>query len=51
MILSGENKCIATLRVRISPVFWGWLFQFAGQMRLLSPAHVVESYRQQAQLI
>ena len=51
MIPSGENKCIATLRVRISPVFWGWLFQFAGQMRLLSPAHVVESYRQQAQLI
>ena len=51
MILYGENKCIATLRVRISPVFWGWLFQFAGQMRLLSPADVVESYRQQAQLI
>ena len=51
MIPSGEGKCIATLRVRISPVFWGWLFQFAGHMRLLSPQHVVESYRQQAQLI
>ncbi len=45
MIPSGENKCIATLRVRISPVFWGWLFQFAGEMRLLAPESAVQAYR------
>lgn len=47
MIPSGENKCIATVKVRISPTFWGWLFQFGRQMRILSPANVVESYQTQ----
>ncbi len=47
MMASG-NKCIATVRVRISPVFWGWVFQFAGEMSILSPAHVVESYKSHA---
>lgn len=47
MIPAGEN-CIATVRVRLSPVFWGWVFQFAGEMTILSPAHVVESYKEQA---
>lgn len=48
MIRSGPNKCVATLRVQISPVFWGWLFQFAGEMAILSPSHLVEEYRQRA---
>ena len=49
MLPTGETKCIATVRVRISPVFWGWLFQFAGEMRILSPASLQEEYRQRAQ--
>lgn len=48
MIPSGENRCIATVKVRISPVFWGWLFQFAGQMDIISPASLNEEYKQQA---
>lgn len=48
MIPSGEEKCIATLKVRISPTFWGWLFQFAGEMKVLSPASVAEAYLEQA---
>ena len=44
MIPAGEDKCIATVKVRISPTFWGWLFQLAGQMRILSPSWVVEGY-------
>lgn len=47
MIAAGD-QCIATVRVRISPVFWGWVFQFAGELTILSPAHVVESYKAQA---
>lgn len=47
MIAAGD-RCIATVRVRISPVFWGWVFQFAGELTILSPAHVVESYKAQA---
>lgn len=46
MIPSGGNKCIATLKVRISPTFWGWLFQFGKQMQVISPANIVEDYRQ-----
>lgn len=49
MIPSGDQKCIATLKVRISPTFWGWLFQFAGEMKVLSPASVVEAYLAQGQ--
>ena len=49
MLLSGENKCIATVKVRVSPVFWGWLFQFAGEMRILSPTSLQEEYRKQAE--
>ncbi len=48
MIPSGEENCIATVKVRVSPVFWGWLFQFAGEMRIISPANLQEEYRQRA---
>ena len=51
MIPSGENKCIATVKVRISPTFWGWLFQFAGQMKILSPTHLLEQYKEYARRI
>lgn len=49
MIPSGAQKCIATVKVRISPVFWGWMFQFAGQMDIISPAGLNEEYRQRAE--
>ena len=51
MIPSGENKCIATVKVRISPTFWGWLFQFAGEMKILSPAPLAQEYRNRAKII
>ena len=47
MIRVGERKCVATVKVRVSPTFWGWLFQFAGEMRILSPQWVQDGYRQQ----
>lgn len=51
MIPSGEDKCIATVKVRISPTFWGWLFQFGTQMRLLSPEAVAKEYKKQISLL
>ena len=51
MMRSGEHKCVATVKVQISPVFWGWLFQFAGEMQILSPESLVQEYRQRAKLI
>ena len=50
MIRSGE-KCIATVKVQISPVFWGWLFQFAGQMKVLSPDTVIAVYKKHAAML
>ena len=46
MMPSGENRIVATVKVRISPTFWGWLFQFAEQMKILSPTHVITMYSQ-----
>jgi len=51
MMRAGENRCIATVKVRVSPVLWGWLFQFAGEMRLLSPQQLVEEYKDRARKI
>ena len=50
MIRSGE-KCIATVKVQISPVFWGWLFQFAEQMKVLSPDTVIADYKKHAAML
>ena len=44
MMPSGENKIVATVKVRISPTFWGWIFQFGEQMRILSPGTIIEQY-------
>ena len=51
MIRSGEHKCVATVKVQTSPVFWGWLFQFAGQMKILSPEELAVEYKERAKLI
>lgn len=51
MIRSGDHKCVATVKVQTSPVFWGWLFQFAGQMKILSPEELAAEYKERAKLI
>jgi predicted DNA-binding transcriptional regulator YafY len=51
MMRSGEHKCVASVKVQISPVFWGWLFQFAGEMKVLSPETLVQECKQRAKLI
>ena len=48
MMTISDTKCIAPVKVQISPVFWGWLFQFAGQMKVISPENVVVAYREHA---
>lgn len=45
MIRTHEHGCVATVKVQISPTFWGWLFQFGNQMRILSPANLTEEYK------
>ncbi len=49
MMRSGENKCLATVKVQLSPTFFGWLFQFAGKMKILSPDSVIAQYKAHAE--
>lgn len=51
MIRVNENTCIATVKIQVSPTFWGWLFQFAGQMKILSPDKLAQEYIRRAKLI
>lgn len=42
-IIKTEGKnCTAKVDVQISPTFWGWLFTFAGRMRITSPQKAIE---------
>lgn len=44
----ADDKCTAAVKVQVSPVFWGWLFQFAGQMNITSPESAIEEYKNHA---
>ncbi len=46
MVRINENSCVASVKVQISPTFWGWLFQFGKQMTVLSPEGVINEYKQ-----
>lgn len=45
-IRQHKNKCSASVFVQISPTFWGWLTQFAGKMRIVSPDEAVQKYKE-----
>ena len=45
MMGTSESKCIAYVKVQVSPVFWGWIFQFSSNMKILSPEKVASEYK------
>lgn len=45
MVRVDEDTCSARVTVQISPTFWGWLFQFAGEMQLTEPEYLIDMYR------
>lgn len=49
MISSGNNMYRANVKVQVSPTFWGWLFQFGGGMRIVSPKSVITQYKERIQ--
>ena len=51
MIRTGEHTCVASVKVRISPTFWGWLFQFVGEMKILTPTYLAYEYARLAEKI
>ncbi|MPN08417.1 hypothetical protein SDC9_155699 [bioreactor metagenome] len=41
----NNDVCAATVKVQVSPTFWGWLFQFPEKMKISSPENLVEEYK------
>ncbi len=44
----NEDSFVTSVKVQISPVFFGWLFQFSDKIKLLSPKSVADEYKEQA---
>lgn len=40
----ANGRCAATVDVQVSPVFWGWLFQFGNLMSISAPHAMLEEY-------
>lgn len=40
----GDNRYQCEIEVEISPTFWGWIFQFVGDMKIVSPQKYVNEY-------
>lgn len=51
IVRTGTNKCVAPIQVQFSPTFWGWIFQFVGEMKILSPESLMEEYKDRAKKI
>ncbi|MBE6700480.1 MAG: WYL domain-containing transcriptional regulator [Ruminococcaceae bacterium] len=51
IIRTGETTVAASVKVQISPTFFGWLFQFGNQMKVLSPSSVANDYKKQAKAV
>ena len=39
-----EHTCRVTVPVRVSPIFFGWVFQFGDLMRVTGPEGIVKEY-------
>ena len=44
LVPDGEAHFILTETVRVSPVFFGWLFSFGDRVEILSPQTVIDEY-------
>ena len=51
MIRLNSETCVATVKVQVSPTFWGWIFQFGKQMQITSPNEMIEEYRNKAAML
>ena len=51
IVTCKRNQCSATVEVLVSPVFFGWCFQFGTSMKILSPDSVAAEMKEHAQKI
>ena len=45
IMTANGSTCAATVHVQVSPTFFGWLAQFGGGMRIISPNSVIKQYK------
>ena len=46
MIPQGDGTFTLTANVAVSPVFFSWVFSFAGRVKILAPAAEADQYRE-----
>ena len=51
IIACKRNLCKATVEVLVSPVFFGWCFQFGNNMKILSPGVVAAEMKEHASAV
>ncbi|NLJ91260.1 MAG: WYL domain-containing protein [Clostridiales bacterium] len=51
MMVHNEETCITTVKIQVSPTFFGWLFQFGDRMKILSPESLIREYKSRAREI
>lgn len=45
IVRTSPSRCVASVKVQVSPVFWGWIFQFLGEMSIVSPEELKNEYK------
>lgn len=45
-IKADGDTCTAKVDVQISPTFWGWLFTFAGEMKITAPKKAIKMQKE-----
>lgn len=46
-----KNTCETTVKVQVSPTFWGWIFQFGNLMSIVSPEAMTREYKNKAAML
>lgn len=47
---NSDETFIVCVSVELSPAFYGWVFQFAGKMKILSPRNAVDQYEKMKEM-
>lgn len=45
IIRIGKDRCLVSIKVQVSSVFWSWLFWFVEEMTVISPEQLREGYK------
>lgn len=51
MLRVNDTLLVATIKVQISPTFWGWVFQFGSKLKIISPDSVINEFKNRAEIV